>query len=320
MTDPATSNIPQRVLALRSIFSRNRAYQQFEERFRYLLERRRTEIEAGVVAEARCIALIGASGSGKTTAARHLISTQPDLVLSEPESARMDVASLPVPTPATLKFVGQTTLAALGFPLRRERTAQTIWEMVKGHLGARRTLFLHYDEAQDLAAHQTPKELTSVVNTLKSLMQQPIWPVGLILTGTAELKTIINHDAQLARRVYPIEFPQLDPVLDADRVLRLLGLYAERAGLSVDRDLAATGFTARLIHAAAREFGLLAELVIAALEEAMMAGAERLEVAHFVRMIRKRAGCIDGLNPFIADDFERIDSRKLLDRGVDDVR
>ncbi|WCR03943.1 ATP-binding protein [Paracoccus saliphilus] len=320
MTESLNIGIPQRVLALRSIFSSNRAYRQFEERFRYLLERRRAEIAAGVVAEARCIALIGASGSGKTTAARHLFAVQPDLVLEEPETPRMEVASLPVPTPATLKFVGQTTLTALGFPLRRERTAQTIWDMVKDHLAARQTLFLHYDEAQDLSAHQTPKELTSVVNTLKSLMQHPVWPVGLILTGTAELKTIINHDAQLARRVYPIEFPRLDLVLDAERVRQLLCLYSRRADMTPCNEVGTTEFAARLIHAGAREFGLLIELVIAALEEAMLSGAETLEILHFTRMFGKRAGCIDGLNPFVAGDFERIDTRKLLNHGECDVQ
>lgn len=312
-----STSIPQRVLALRSIFSANRAYRTFEERFDYLLERRRTEIDAGIVAEARCIALIGNSGSGKTTAARHLIASHPRLVQHDPANARMDIASLPVPTPATLKFVGQTTLAALGFQLRRERTAQTIWEMVKDHLRERRTLFLHYDEAQDLAAHQTPRELTSVVNTLKSLMQHPVWPVGLVLTGTAELKTIINHDAQLARRVYPIEFPRLDMALDTDRVQRLLHLYTQRAGLAVAEEVRTTDFAARLIHASAREFGLLIELIIAALEEAMLIGSEAVHVSHFTAMFRKRAGCIDGLNPFVAAEFERIDSRRLLDRGRD---
>ncbi|RNF36078.1 AAA family ATPase [Paracoccus methylarcula] len=315
MTDQLPTNIPRRILALRAIFSTNRAYRQFEERFRYLLERRRAEIAAGVIAEARCVALIGASGSGKTTAVRHLITTQTDLISNDPETGRMDVASLSVPTPATLKFVGQTTLAALGFPLRREKTAQTIWDMVKDHLAARRTLFLHYDEAQDLSRHQTPKELNSVVTTLKSLMQHPVWPVGLILTGTEELKTIVNHDAQLARRVYPVEFPRLNPLLDTDRVIHLLSHYTERAGMSVGDDVATTEFAARLIHAADREFGLLIELAISALEEAMRAEAEKPEVIHFTHMFRKRAGCIDGLNPFVAGDFERIDCRRLLDRG-----
>lgn len=202
MADGTQNGIPQRVLALRSMLSKNRTHRELDERFRYLLDRRRTELEAGVIAEARCIALIGASGSGKTTAAEHLFASQPDLVFHDPHGPRLDVASFQVPSPATLKFVGQTVLETLGFELKRDKSAQIIWSMAKGHLEARRTLFLHIDEAQDLMRHQTPRELNAVVSTLKSLLQHKSWPVGLILTGTAELKTLINHDPQLARRVY----------------------------------------------------------------------------------------------------------------------
>lgn len=155
MVDGTLNGIPQRVLALRSMFSKNRTHRELEERFRYLLERRRTELEAGVIAEARCIALIGASGSGKTTAAEHLFASQPDLVLHDIHGPRLDVASFQVPSPATLKFVGQTVLETLGFELKRDKSAQIIWSMVKGHLEARRTLFLHIDEAEVLPKNWT---------------------------------------------------------------------------------------------------------------------------------------------------------------------
>lgn len=186
MIDHPKTDIPQRILALRTMFSKNRTYRTFEERFRYLLDRRRAELAAGIVAEARCVALTGASGSGKATAAEHLFASQPDLVLHDPDGPRLDLVSLQVPSPATLKFVGQTALARLGFELQRDKSAQIIWNMVKGHLKARQTLFLHFDEAQDLLRHQTPKELNAVVSTLKSLLQHKSWPVGLIVTGTAE--------------------------------------------------------------------------------------------------------------------------------------
>ncbi|MFN3312482.1 MAG: ATP-binding protein [Hyphomonas sp.] len=317
MTDAATKAIPQRVLALRSLFSKNLTYRTLEERFRYLLERRRVELEAGIIAEARCIALIGAAGSGKTTAAEHLFATQPDLVLHDPDGPRLDVASFQVPSPATLKFVGQTALATLGFELQRDKSAQIIWSMVKGHLNARRTLFMHIDEAQDLIRLQTPKELNAVVSTLKSLLQQKSWPVGLILTGTAELKTLINHDAQLARRVYPIEFARLNVLLDSDRILKVLKHYSEAAGIDLTPTFLTPELAARLAHAADREFGLMIEMIIAALEEAMEAGATELALAHFTAMFRKRTGCVDGLNVFVVDDFERIDVRRLLDDGED---
>lgn len=315
MTDHSNTDIPQRVLALRSMFSKNRTYREFERRFRYLLERRRTELAAGIVAEARGIALIGASGSGKTTAAEHLFATQPDLVLHDPDGPRLDIASLQVPSPATLKFVGLTTLAAIGFRLQRDRTAQAIWDMAKDHLKARQTLFLHYDEAQDLARHQTPKELNSVVSTLKSLLQHKSWPVGLILTGTPELKTMINHDPQLARRLYPIEFPRLNAALDSNRAIKTMQRFAQSVNIPVAQELLSTDLTARLIHAADREFGLMIEMLIAALEEAMADSCGELRMAHFTQMFRKRTGCVDGLNAFVVDDFERIDSRKLLDDG-----
>ena len=315
MTDCPATDIPQRVLALRTLFAQNSTYRTLEERFRYLYEMRRAEIAAGVVAEARCIALIGASGCGKTTAAEHLFATQPDLVLHDPEGTRLNVASLQVPSPATLKFVGQTTLAALGFQLQRDRSAQIIWSMVKQHLQARETLFLHFDEAQDLIRHQTPKELNAVVSTLKSLLQHKSWPVGLILSGTQDLKTLINHDEQLSRRLYPIEFTRLNASIDGERIRKVLRHYADAAGLHLASDLLTQEMSARLAHAADREFGLMVEMLIAALEEAMYAGAGQVCVAHFSAMFRTRSGCIDGLNPFIAGDFERIDVRKLLDNA-----
>lgn len=317
MTDHTSNDIPQRILALRRMFSRNRTYRAFESRFRYLLDRRRAELAAGIVAEARCIALIGASGSGKTRAAEHLFATQPDLVLHDPDTARLDVASFQVPSPATLKFVGQMCLAALGLELQRDKSAQIIWAMVKGHLGDRQTLFLHFDEAQDLSRHQTPKELNAVVSTLKSLLQHKSWPVGLILTGTNDLKAVINHDEQLARRVYPIEFARLNAMLDGDRILKTLRRYTNAAELTPSPDVLTPEMAARLTHAADLEFGLLIEMIIAAIEEALNAGGMDLGTGHFAAMFHHRTGCIDGLNAFVAEDFERIEPRRLLDRGDD---
>lgn len=315
MTDQANIAIDQRLAPARAIFLKNPAHRQFERTFTELLDRRRAEVAAGIQREARCIALIGASGSGKTSAVRHLMTHHPGLVLGDRESERLDIVSLAVPTPATLKFVGQTTLSALEFPLQRERTAQTIWDLVKGHLRARQTLFLHYDEAQDLALHQTERELRSVVNTLKSLLQHQAWPVGLILSGTPELKAIINHDVQLARRVFPIEFVRLDASLDCGRVLTLLSRYAEAARIEIAPEVLHQDLAARLIHASDREFGLLIEMTIAAMECSIRDNRGTLEIRDFTRMFRKRSGCVDWLNPFMAGEFERIEVRRLLCSG-----
>ncbi|EKF42406.1 transposition protein [Nitratireductor indicus C115] len=310
MTDKQ-AEVAARVVVLRRIFAHHPAFLQLEEQFRLLLDRRRAELAAGLITEARGIAVVGASGSGKTTAIARLLSHTPGLVSENQKDSRRDVVSFQVPSPATLKFVGQTALEALGYPLRRNRTEMIIWEMVRHHLQQRKTLFLHLDEAQDLLRYQTPKMLQSVVRTLKSLMQTKEWPVGLILSGMPEVKDLLNHDPQLARRFYPVEFPRLRAGLDGERVIEIVASYADRTSMETGNTVG-DDFAARLIRAADGEFGLVIELIIGAIEEALIAGDRRLDRQHFTCAFRRRSGCIDGLNPFLADDFERINVRELL--------
>lgn len=306
--------LPQRIHALRSIFADHPAYHQLEQQFRRLLERRRTELGLDQVREARAVALIGASGSGKSTAIARLLRTTPGLVLRDHDQERCDVISLMVPSPATLKSVGRAILETLGYPLKRELTGDAIWELVRTHLRLRQVLFLHLDEAQDIARHQTPKEMQAVINTLKSLMQHKEWPVGLILSGMPGLRDILNHDPQLARRVFPIELPRLSPFGDIPPILDMLAFYAGEAGLVPMDAHGAHDLAARLIHAADREFGLAIDMTVDGLDEALRAGDAALASRHFAKAFAYRSGCIPGLNPFIADDYTRIDVRRLLGR------
>ena len=126
------------------------------------------------------------------------------------------------------------------------------------------------------------------------------------------MSAIINHDPQLARRIYPVEIPRLSAAIDSDPVTGLIVKYADAAGLEAGPGVLTRDMSARLIHAADREFGLLAEMTIGAVEEAMKSGRTVLEIGDFTGMFRRRSGCIDGLNPFVVDDFDRIEPRRLL--------
>jgi hypothetical protein len=305
------SHVSQKIVSLKRVFAKHPAYLQLSEEFQLLLDRRRAEIEAGIVFEARGIAVIGASGSGKTSAVARLITHTDGLVVDDPVEARKEIVSFQVPSPATLKFVGETALEAVGYPLQHRRTEMIIWDMVRQHLHARKTLFLHLDEAQDLVRHQTIAGLQSVVRTLKSLMQTKVWPVGLILSGMPELKDLLNHDPQLARRIVPIEFPRLVPDRHDKRVVSIVRDYASRVSLDVAMVLDGE-FASRLMHAADREFGLLIEIIIEAIECALLEASDKLHQHHFTAAFRRRSGCLDAYNPFVAVNFERIDARALL--------
>lgn len=247
---------------------------------------------------------------------------------SSRQAARRAMAGrgLQVPSPATMKFVGTAVLQAAGYPLSRDKSASTIWDMVRQQLMFRQTLFLHLDEAQDLTRFQTENERRSVVNTLKSLMENSRWPVGLILSGMPEFKTIINQDPQLARRLYPVEIDRLNEFRNVGGVINLVQRYAGRAGIGVNEDLSGENFAQRLIHAADYEFGLMAELVVQAITMALSRDGldARLSLSHFADVFHMRSAAVDGLNPFIAEDFRRIDPRQVLDHdsvhSTDDPR
>lgn len=308
-------SIAGRIVVLRGIFAENPTYLALESQFHELLDRRRAELAAGVVFETRSIALIGTSGAGKTEAVKRLLKTMPSPTNKNMEENICEVLSFIVPSPTTLKFVGQTGLREIGFPLRRDRTSQIIWDMFRDHLRDRKTLFLHLDEAQHLSSHETKGEIQSVIDTLKTMMQHPQWPVGLILSGTPTLADILSNDPQLDRRFYSIEFPALNAIQDTEQILDTVAYYADQAQLKAGDDLLTQDFAARVIHTANGEYGLLIEYTIEAIENAMRRKHSALSVENYRDWFSKKVGCLDGLNPFHAANFERIDCRKLHRRG-----
>lgn len=314
MTGKKIRNVGDAIAQLRAHFVSTDRYTAIDDQFQLLLQKRRADIREGRTTEARCIALIGSSGSGKTTAIERLCRLNA-ASSKQRKNDISEVVSLRVPSPATLKFVGQTILRSLGYDLRTERQAWYIWDLVRFHAKERGVLFLHLDEAQDLSARGTERERQAVVNMLKSLMQDQTWPVGFILSGTHELKEILNFDAQLGRRVFPIQLEPLDALNDGADVRELVSAYCDKSGLTADDALSSGDFTARLVHAAANEFGLVIELVIAAIEEALILEQQELTALMFADAFRRRSGCLDGLNPFLIDGFEHIDPRAILNRS-----
>ncbi|GHF01417.1 hypothetical protein GCM10016455_22950 [Aliiroseovarius zhejiangensis] len=305
-------DIGQKIMALQRRFVTHARYRELEAKFDALLYHRRAGIELGQHHEAHGIAVIGRSGSGKSTAIRRLFSRHSDLQLLADGVVRADVVSLTVPSPATLKHVGHSCLQALGYPIRRDRTSGIIWELVQNHLRQRQTMFLHLDEAQDFYSSRFRSEMQDVVNTLKSIMQNRIWPVGIILSGMPGLMDLFDLDTQLARRIEPIHFAPVSYTSDGKSIRSVVEQYAHAGCLGVEAIILQAETVRRLIHAASDEFGLVIEIIIGAIEEALVAERKTLGLRDFASAFRRRTGCIDGLNPFLSEDFLAINAGKLL--------
>ncbi len=315
MTDITSSTCPvqQRLATIRASFVCHEAYNNLSDLFQRMIQQRRYELSVGNSAEARGIVVVGASGSGKTTAIEHLIRNHiPEQTVVD-DIPVAEVVSLRVPSPATVKHVGITTLHALGYPIAREPSGAIIWGNVKTRLKLRQTLFVHFDEAQDFFSNQNGRELQAVINTVKSLMQDKEWPVSIILSGMPVLVDLINKDPQLSRRVRPVYIPEISVQTDGAEIVHLLRQYSRLAGLVLFDGHDDPDFLRRLVKAAGEQFGLTIELVIAAIEDALYLQSDRLDQPNFARSFRLRTGCLDGRNPFLAEDFRTFQTLKILD-------
>lgn len=157
-------------------------------------------------------------------------------------------------------------------------------------------------------------ELKAVASMLKTLLTDPDWPVGILLSGTEELERILNHDPQLARRMDAVHFAPLSPLTHAPGVIGFIGEYAIRADLTAAPDSQTIASAERLIHAGAFQFGLVIEITIAAIEVALLEQDKVLQARHFSLAYEQRSSYSDGFNPFIVTDYHRIDARKVFSR------
>lgn len=75
--------------------------------------------------------------------------------------------------------------------------------------------------------------MQSVVNTLKSLMQNPTWPTGLILSGMPALKHLLHLDPQLSRRFVPIHLAPTSFTTHGNILPEIAANYLDAAKLPI---------------------------------------------------------------------------------------
>ncbi len=121
----------------------------------------------------------------------------------------------------------------IGYPTTtRSMTDATIsflLEQVHYQLKELKIILLHFDEAQDIWGNANKPQRIAVINTLKSLSQNKEWPVILVLSGTEELKEMLNQDQQLGRRIKPTKLRPIAKATDAMRTV--INSYTAEVGL-----------------------------------------------------------------------------------------
>lgn len=305
---------------LDDIFVENQLHREFSRAFTSILADLRLDIEIADPKRRKCdgIVLYGNSGSGKSRVIEYVLEHHPHL---QPKRvvrrgveriAKTDVCAIKASSPASLKSVGQSILAELGYksdvdPLNlNNKESQYIWILVRQYLKKSGVLVLFIDEAQDFIINQNRIEINKVISTLKSLLQDKEWPVCVVLAGMPELNTLVQRDDQLVNRTKRISCTKLVAETHKADVLSIVSHYASVIDIKLHPDLRKVSFVRRLLHASSGDFGKTVQEIIRGLTVSIENQSREVTVADFAAGFHEKYKLADAANPYLVPDYLNI--------------
>lgn len=300
--------------ALKSRFIQRDRFEDLAKEFYESLSARLADLRAERVDEVQNISLVADSGSGKTTAIDKLVE-QARGFLSETDLPDGKIIQIKIKAQPTFKSVGLDLLNAMEPNLKPNRENWYIWNLVRFHLRENQVLFVHFDEAQHLKMRGHRRDIPEIVDVLKTISGDQIWPVGFILSGTSDLKEILNFDDQIVRRFSAVEFEPLTRVADTQDTLGLIESYCNAAELRFDPGSHQDLLGERVIHAAAYQFGLVIKQTLKAIRICFDEGDATVTIEHFANAYQAEKSCGPGFNPFLVPQFTQINPRQLFEKG-----
>jgi type II secretory pathway predicted ATPase ExeA len=271
----------------------------------------------------RALFVIGESGSGKSTAIRHLIANRTEFQPYEGGSGLLvkPMVSFDAPSPLTLRLLAKVGIEATGYPVFGRLQENEAWDLFKQRLQASRVLFLHIDEMQHAVKGNNPTKLQHLADTVKSLLQIRDWPLHIILSGVPSIVDFLGYDEQLKNRSMVMEFaPQTKAA--ADIVAAVVQRIVEKhAGMRLSENAKDEEFVHRLIHATHGAFGTIIQVVRAAVEHVLHAKTsdgkpipEIVSLDVFAEVYATFTGCVPGQNVFKVKQWDIIVPSNALAR------
>lgn len=137
-----------------------------------------------------------------------------------------------------------------------------------------------------------------------------------MLSGTDELKEMLNQDQQLGRRIKPTELRPIAKATDAKTVRSVIKTYSAEIGLQGFTEIDPK-FIDRFFVACCYRLGIAIDIIIGAIQQTVLADDAELTDQHFARAFTHIAECETAMNPFLSEDWQQINASILLAREVD---
>lgn len=269
--------------------------------------------------EARGLLVTGKSRVGKTRELERLIHEFNETKTAMPNGKVARIVQCSLWGKATSRDLAETALEALGYPSMPRATENQMWARVHQQAAHQGVIGLHFDEAQHAFTKTGNTNNGVVLNALKKILKDMTCPMVLILSGVPALGAHIEMDEpgedrmQLRFLLKGLHFDLIDFKRDLGELNSMAFCYADKAKIDfspmVDEE-----FYLRLSHAAGYRWGIVIELLIAALTACLVEKAEELSIKHFELAFENIYGMTKGFTPFTHPDFlNAFDAEKLIE-------
>lgn len=265
--------------------------------------------------DGRVLFVTGESGAGKTSLVQRMIDGNPALApIPMSYGLVTPMISITLMGPSTLKYLGLNILRKAGYEITRKYEQAEVWDLLPEQLHLRKVLIIHIDETQHMLklAH-SDRERENLAKAFKGVMNYDAWPVSFIMSGMPETVNLAGLDEQIERRSRFLALP--DVSLPNERVLieKIATSMSEGANLELGGILE-SDLPERIAHAARYRYGRIAQVMLAAIEQALLRDDRRLSRDHFALayLDHSQARGHDDMNPFLVDDWERLEPGSFL--------
>ncbi len=266
--------------------------------------------------EARGLLVTGPSRIGKTTEIRRQLVNLNDGSTKMPDGRPACFVSVVLKGLLSWKDLGIHTLReGLGYPALGRLTQREVWDRVVIQARDQGVIGIHYDECQHIFPKTTGEARSMILDSFKSLLKQPEWPLMLILSGVDSLIHHVTSEEQLAYLMRPVSFSEISLFRpeDLSELVSLCHAYADKVNVDFS-SLNTRDFYERLACACANRWGLVIELLIDAFVIALDQGAVEAGPQHFCLAFTRQTGLRNGYSPFSIDSYEKLfEAQKIFE-------
>ncbi|MFX0546660.1 AAA family ATPase [Roseovarius sp. S1116L3] len=271
-----------------------------------MLSRHIGRLQSGAWFEGDVLLITGLSESGKTREINEILAQLRAQEIPLPNGNPARIVQCVLNRTGGWKDLGRKTLKAMGYCLSDSaRLNQTeIWARVAHQAELQGIIGIHFDETQHIFAGKSDDDRQMTLDSFKTLLKTPDWPLSLIMSGVPELADHIRLLDQTQNKVTHLHFDGIDLPQDLSVIHEIVGSYAMENGLEVDEYLLTEDFYRRLAFASALRWGTLIKLTIDTIGKARDSGSTVLKHEHYVNFWAAKANVNTLATPFTHDGYE----------------